>query len=78
MRPLPHAPSVGTSPIQQRLEAALILRGLIRVRTSAEEMEVEPRTWYRESGEHFLEARRRDSGEHVRIRVAEILEVRPY
>jgi hypothetical protein len=33
---------------------------------------------YRESGEHFPEARRRDSGEHVRINRAEIRDVLAY
>lgn len=56
----------------------MILKGVVRLRLHEEEFEVEPRTWYRESGEHFLEARRRDSGEHVRLRVSEIQDVLAY
>jgi len=56
----------------------MILKGVVRVRLDSEELEVEPRTWYRESGEHFLEARRRDSGEHVRLRVSDITDVMAY
>lgn len=56
----------------------MILKGVVRLRTEQEELEIEPRTWYRESGEHYLEARRRDSGEHVRLRVSEIKDVLAY
>ncbi|HEY2806280.1 MAG TPA: hypothetical protein VGI92_10535 [Gemmatimonadales bacterium] len=56
----------------------MILRGVVRVVLPDGTVEIEPRTWYRESGEHFLEARRRDSGEHVRLKVAEIRDVMAY
>lgn len=72
------SPSTGASHLQRKLEAAMILKGVVRLRLNEEEFEVEPRTWYRESGEHFLEARRRDSGEHVRLRVSEIKDVMAY
>jgi hypothetical protein len=39
---------------------------------------VEPRTWYREAGTHYLEAKRRDSGEHLVLRVDEIRDVMAY
>jgi len=75
-----HLPSgsASASHLQRKLEAAMILKGVVRVRLDSEELEVEPRTWYRESGEHFLEARRRDSGEHVRLRVSDITDVMAY
>jgi len=69
--------AAGTT-LQQKLEAAMILRGVVRVVLDDGTFAVEPRTWYRESGEHFLEARRRDSGEHVRINLAEIRDVTAY
>lgn len=72
------SPFINGSHLQRKLEAAMILKGVVRLRLPQEEVEVEPRTWYRESGEHFLEARRRDSGEHVRLRVADIRDVLAY
>lgn len=76
---LPHrsAASGGTT-LQKKLEAAMILKGVVRVVMADGNIELEPRTWYRESGEHFIEGRRRDSGEHVRLRVAEIQDVMAY
>ncbi|MFI5207434.1 MAG: hypothetical protein ACHQX4_05375 [Gemmatimonadales bacterium] len=56
----------------------MILKGVVRVVTADGTVELEPRTWYRESGEHFLEALRRDSGEHVRLKVSEIRDVMAY
>jgi len=41
-------------------------------------VEVEPRTWYREAGTQYLEARRRDSGQHLVVRVDQIRDVTPY
>jgi hypothetical protein len=63
------------TPLQRKLQAAMILRGVVRVVLDDGPVEIEPRTWYRESGEQFLEARRRDSGEHVRISLAQIRDV---
>jgi len=56
----------------------MILKGVVRVVMTDGTIELEPRTWYRESGEHYLEAKRRDSGEHVRLRVSDIRDVRAY
>lgn len=75
---LPSDSQAGASHLQRKLEAAMILKGLVRLRIEDQEFEVEPRTWYRESGEHFLEAKRRDSGEHVRLKVSEIRDVMAY
>ena len=77
-----HLPSYsaarGGTNLQQKLEAALILRGVVRLKLDDGEIEILPRTWYQESGERYLEARRRDSGEHVRVRVSEIRDVLAY
>ena len=75
-----HLPSgsLSGSHLQRKLEAAMILKGVVRLRLEDQEFEIEPRTWYRESGEHFLEAKRRDSGEHVRLKVSEIKDVMAY
>ena len=75
---LPHYSSSGGSSLQKKLEAAMILKGVVRVVLEGGTVELEPRTWYRESGEHFIEGRRRDSGEHVRLKVAEIRDVMAY
>jgi len=37
-----------------------------------------PRTWYREGGTPYLEARRRDSGERLVVRLDQIRDVQPY
>jgi hypothetical protein len=73
-----YSPSAGGTSLQKKLEAAMILRGVVRVVLPDGTFELEPRTWYRESGEHFLEGRRRDSGEHVRILVSAIQDVMAY
>ncbi len=62
----------------RKLEAAVTLRAVVRLRLRDGELEVEPRTWYREAGTRYLEARRRDSGEKLRLRVDDIEDVRPY
>jgi len=62
----------------RRLEAAVILRGLVRLQLDDALLEVEPRTWYREAGTHYLEATRRDSGEQVVLRVDRIRDVMAY
>jgi hypothetical protein len=67
--------STGGTTLQQKLEAAIILHGVVRVTLPDGTLEIEPRTWYRESGERYLEARRRDSGEHLRVRLSEIRDV---
>ena len=68
----------GSTHLQKKLEAAMILKGVVRLRLEEGEVEVVPRTWYRESGEHFLEVKRRDSGEHVKVRVSDIRDVLAY
>ena len=70
--------AAGGTTLQKKLEAAMILKGVVRVVMADGTIELEPRTWYRESGEHFLEAKRRDSGEHVRLKVSEIRDVMAY
>ncbi len=72
------SPSSGGTTLQKKLEAAMILRGVVRVVMPDGAVELEPRTWYRESGEQFLEARRRDSGEYVRVRISDIQDVMAY
>ena len=64
--------------LTKKLQAALILKGVVRIVLDEGPVEVEPRTWYRESGTQYLEARRRDSGEHMRVRVDEIRDVVAY
>ena len=64
--------------LAKKLQAALVLKGVVRIVLDEGPVEVEPRTWYRESGTHYLEARRRDSGEHMRVRVDEIRDVVAY
>jgi hypothetical protein len=77
-----HLPSYsntsGGTTLQKRLEAAMILKGVVRVVLADGTVELEPKTWYKESGEHYLEALRRDSGEHIRLRVSEIRDVIAY
>ena len=77
-----HLPSysntAGGTTLQKRLEAAMILKGVVRVVLADGTVELEPKTWYKESGEHYLEALRRDSGEHIRLRVSEIRDVIAY
>jgi hypothetical protein len=73
-----HSVAARGSHLQKKLEAAMILRGVVRVVLADGAVELEPRTWYRESGEHYLEGKRRDSGEHVRLRMAEIQDVMAY
>jgi hypothetical protein len=71
--------SSATAPhVYRKLEAAVLLHGVVRIRVDEGLLEVEPRTWYREEGTHYLEARRRDSGEHVKIRVDQIRDVMAY
>ncbi len=77
-----HLPQPARAPggtrINRKLEAAMILKGVVRVVTQEGPVEVEPKTWYRESGEQYLEARRRDSGEHVRMKLTDIQDVTAY
>lgn len=64
--------------LYRKLEAAVILRGVVRLVLDEGSIEVEPRTWYREAGTHYFEATRRDSGEHLVVRVDQIRDVTAY
>ena len=46
-----------TPHLHHKLEAAMILRGLVQLVLDQGPVEVRPRTWYREGGTHYLEAR---------------------
>ena len=65
-------------PFRTKLEAAMILRGVVRLRLDEGEVEVQPRTWYREGGTQYLEAKRRDSGERMRVKLDQIRDVSAY
>ncbi|MDP3775100.1 MAG: hypothetical protein Q8Q85_12630 [Gemmatimonadales bacterium] len=56
----------------------MILRGVIRLKLDEGEVEVQPRTWYRQGGTQYLEARRRDSGERMRVKLDQIRDVSAY
>lgn len=64
--------------IQKKLEAALILQGVVRLVLEDGQVEVQPRTWYREGGTQYLEARRQDGGQHMVVRLDQIRDVRAY
>lgn len=75
----PHSNAGPLSPhLHNKLEAAIILRGLVQLVLDQGPVEVLPRTWYREGGTQYLEARRRDSGERMVVRLDQIRDVRPY
>ena len=80
--PHAHAAPGGPPPLSahlhDKLEAAMILRGLVRLVLDQGPVEVQPRTWYREGGTHYLEARRRDSGERMVVRLDQIRDVMAY
>ena len=71
-------PRPSSAHVFKKLEAAVILRGVVRLILDEGPVEVESRTWYREAGTHYLEARRRDSGEHLVLRVDGIRDVMAY
>ncbi len=62
----------------RRLEAAVILRGLVRLQLDDDLLEIEPRNWYQQAGTHYLEATRRDSGEQLVLRADQIRDVMAY
>lgn len=64
--------------IQSKLEAAMLLKGVVRISLAGEQIEVQPRTWYSENGKRFVEMRRRDSGETLKVDVEEVEAVLPY
>jgi hypothetical protein len=78
MPPNPSLTGPHVTGLAKKLQAALVLKGVVRIVLDEGPVEAEPRTWYRESGTHYLEARRRDSGEHMRVRVDEIRDVVAY
>ena len=73
-----HESPSGHYPFRTKLEAAMILRGVVRLRLDDGEVEVQPRTWYREGGTQYLEAKRRDSGERMRVKLDQIRDVSAY
>ncbi len=64
--------------VHHKLEAAMILRGVVQLVLDQGAIEVQPRTWYREGGTQYLEARKRPSGERMVVRLDEIRDVRAY
>ncbi|HTT67650.1 MAG TPA: hypothetical protein VMF70_06440 [Gemmatimonadales bacterium] len=64
--------------VYNKLEAAIIVRGLVQLVLDQGPVEVLLRTWYREDGTHYVEARRRDSGERMVVRLDEVRDVRAY
>lgn len=66
------------SGVQSKLEAAMLLKGVVRVSLGGEPITVQPRTWYSENGKRFVEMRRRDSGETLRVDLEEVEAVLPY
>jgi transcriptional antiterminator Rof (Rho-off) len=80
------APDATPSPISghlaphlhDKLEAAMILRGVVKLVLDHEALEVQPRTWYRENGTEYLEARRRSNGERLVFRLEQIRDVQAY
>jgi hypothetical protein len=64
--------------LHEKLEAALILQGRVRLVLDQGPVEVLPRTWYREDGTPYLEARLSDSGQRMKVRLDEIRDVRAY
>jgi hypothetical protein len=72
------AGSPRVSGVQSKLEAAMLLKGVVRISLGGEQIEVQPRTWYNENGKRFVEVRRRDSGETMRVDVEQVEAVLPY
>ena len=73
------APSGPLDPhMHDKLEAAMILRGVVQLVLDHGAVEVQPRTWYREGGTQYLEARKRPSGERMVVRLDQIRDVRAY
>ena len=66
------------SHMHHKLEAAMILRGVVQLVLDQGSVEVQPRTWYREDGTQYLEAKKRPSGERMVVRLDQIRDVRAY
>lgn len=73
------APSGPLDPhTHNKLEAALILHGVVQLVLDQGAVEVQPRTWYREGGTQYLEAKKRPNGERLVVRLDQIRDVRAY
>ena len=66
------------SHLHHKLQAAMILRGVVQLVLDQGAVEVQPRTWYREGDTQYLEAKKRPSGERLRVRLDQIRDVRAY
>ncbi len=77
-RPAPPPGALLAPHLHHKLEAAMILKGVVRLVLDQGPVEVLPRTWYREDGTPYLEARRRDSGKRMKVRLDQIRDVRAY
>lgn len=64
--------------VQSKLEAAMLLKAMVRVSLGGEHIAVQPRTWYDEDGRRFVEMRRRDSGEMMKVDLERVEAVLPY
>lgn len=64
--------------VYNKLEAGIVVGGLVQLILDQGPVEVRLRTWYREDGTPYLEARRRDSGERMVVRLDQIRDVRAY
>jgi transcriptional antiterminator Rof (Rho-off) len=64
--------------LHEKLEAAMILRGVVKLVLDQGSVEAQPRTWYSEAGTQYLEARKRPSGERMVVRLDQIRDVRAY
>ncbi len=75
-------PSAAAGPLSrhmhQKLEAAMILQGFVKLVLDQGPVDVQPRTWYREGGTQYLEVRKRPGGERMKVRLDEIRDVRAY
>jgi hypothetical protein len=64
--------------LHNKLQAAMVLRGYVKLVLDQGAVDVQPRTWYREGGTQYLEVRRRPTGERMKVRLDEIRDVRAY
>lgn len=76
--PSPRRARTGRSHICRKIEAAVALQGVVRLVLEDGQVEVVPRTWYKERGVGWLAGRRRDSGAHFAVEVDRIQDVRAY
>jgi len=77
--PPPSATPGPLSPhLHNKLQAAMVLRGLVKLVLDQGPVDVQPRTWYREGGTQYLEVRKRPSGERMKVRLDEIRDVTAY